>query len=233
MAAGDDSFVIADWTDLMDMKKITERSSNHYLYHNGKPLVAVWGVGFKDREYGYEEAGRIIDFLKKKGCSVMLGVPNKWRTFEGSADNNPKLHELIKKVDIVHPWFVGSYNNDTFSKYQSVIKEDIAWCRQYGILYIPTVFPGFSWYNMKSGESPLNHIPRLKGDFFWNQVYFDIYSGAKCLYVAMFDEIDEGTAIFKCANTVPVGASPFVTYEGVPPDRVWTLYSLKGMTPFI
>ena len=35
----------------------------------------------------------------------------------------------------------------------------------------------------------------------------------------MFDEIDEGTAIFKCANQGPVGASPFVSYEGVPADR--------------
>ena len=35
----------------------------------------------------------------------------------------------------------------------------------------------------------------------------------------MFDEIDEGTAIFKCANEVPVGESPFLSYEGVPSDR--------------
>ena len=37
--------------------------------------------------------------------------------------------------------------------------------------------------------------------------------------VAMFDEVDEGTAIFKCVNDVPVGQkSKFVTFEGLPSD---------------
>lgn len=35
-------------------------------------------------------------------------------------------------------------------------------------------------------------------------------------YVAMFDEVDEGTAIFKCTNHPPVGR--FCTYEGYPSD---------------
>ena len=39
------------------------------------------------------------------------------------------------------------------------------------------------------------------------------------MYLAMFDEIDEGTAFFKCANEVPVGESPFLSFEGVPSDR--------------
>jgi len=39
------------------------------------------------------------------------------------------------------------------------------------------------------------------------------------VYVAMFDEVDEGTAIFKCVNDVPVGQkSKFVTLEGLPSD---------------
>ncbi|MEI9866070.1 MAG: hypothetical protein WDN00_16255 [Limisphaerales bacterium] len=39
------------------------------------------------------------------------------------------------------------------------------------------------------------------------------------VYVAMFDEVDEATAIFKCANEVPVSQkSKFVTYEGLPSD---------------
>jgi hypothetical protein len=36
------------------------------------------------------------------------------------------------------------------------------------------------------------------------------------VYVAMFDEVDEGTAIFKCTNDPPVGR--FATYEGLPSD---------------
>lgn len=39
-------------------------------------------------------------------------------------------------------------------------------------------------------------------------------TGAESLYLAMFDEIDEGTAFFKCTNTPPVGESSFITYEG-------------------
>ena len=36
---------------------------------------------------------------------------------------------------------------------------------------------------------------------------------------AMFDEMDEGTAIFKCTNDPPVGESRFLTLEGLPSDH--------------
>jgi len=41
------------------------------------------------------------------------------------------------------------------------------------------------------------------------------------LYVAMFDEIDEGTAIFKCTNQIPVkkGDARFIDLEGMPSDN--------------
>ncbi len=38
------------------------------------------------------------------------------------------------------------------------------------------------------------------------------------VYQAMFDEVDEGTAIFKCTNDVPVGESKFADFEGLPSD---------------
>ena len=61
-------------------------------------------------------------------------------------------------------------------------------------------------------------IPRLKGAFYWRQMYNAIDAGSEMIYVAMFDEMDEGTCIFKVTNDPPVGASPFVTYEGLPSD---------------
>ena len=44
-------------------------------------------------------------------------------------------------------------------------------------------------------------------------------AGNKSAYIAMFDEIDEGTAIFKCTNDPPIGNSEFQTYEGLPTDH--------------
>ena len=35
---------------------------------------------------------------------------------------------------------------------------------------------------------------------------------------SMFDEVNEGTAIFKCTDNPPVGASPFLTFKGLPSD---------------
>ena len=44
-------------------------------------------------------------------------------------------------------------------------------------------------------------------------------AGNTSAYVAMFDEIDEGTAIFKCTNNPPIGASKFQTFGADPPDH--------------
>lgn len=49
------------------------------------------------------------------------------------------------------------------------------------------------------------------------------------VYVAMFDEVDEGTAIFKCTNQTPVGDGVlFLGYEGVPPDHYLKLTGKGG-----
>src|SRR5438876_6476635 len=52
--------------------------------------------------------------------------------------------------------------------------------------------------------------------------------GATMIYVAMFDEMDEGTAIFKCTDDPPVGASRFLTLEGLPSDHYLWLTGLGG-----
>ena len=46
-------------------------------------------------------------------------------------------------------------------------------------------------------------------------------------YVAMFDEMDEGTAIFKCSSQPPPGAH-FVSYAGEPSDQYLWLAGQAG-----
>ena len=219
MEAGEEDILIRDWKELCEKYKLVSRNNNHYVYHHGKPLVAVWGIGFNDRrKYGYEQVKKIIDFLKSEGCSILVGVPTHWRTLTIDAVSDTRLLELVKQADIVHPWLVGRFDNHTYEPYRKSIEEDIKWCKANGKDYMPVLFPGFSWHNMKK-DAPQNMIPRLGGRFFWKQVKGVVDAGAESLYLAMFDEIDEGTAFFKCTNTPPVGESSFITYEGEAPDH--------------
>ena len=219
MEAGEEDILIRDWKELCEKYKLVSRNNNHYVYHHGKPLVAVWGIGFNDRrKYGYEQVKKIIDFLKSEVCSILVGVPTHWRTLTIDAVSDTRLLELVKQADIVHPWLVGRFDNNTYEPYRKSIEEDIKWCKANGKDYMPVLFPGFSWHNMKK-DAPQNMIPRLGGRFFWKQVKGAVDAGAESLYLAMFDEIDEGTAFFKCTNTPPVGESSFITYEGEAPDH--------------
>lgn len=228
--------VIEDFKRLSDAAKCFGDES--YLRHTGKPLVAVWGIGFNDhRAYSLDECERLVRFLKSDpkygGNAVLVGVPAGWRTLSRDAMPDKKLHEIIRLADVVSPWNVGRYgtDQDVRGHAEKVTKPDVAWCHEKGLAYMPVVFPGFSWHNLmkaRGRETPLNAIPRRGGDFFWTQAEAFHAAGAKTIYVAMFDEIDEGTAIFKCTNDPPVGASPFVTYEGLPPDHYLRLAGKMG-----
>jgi hypothetical protein len=119
------------------------------------------------------------------------------------------------------PWFVGRYRHETYPKYHALIEQDIAWAQEHGVDYAPLCFPGFSWDNMQRPGRPTSLIPRDGGTFFKDQLDFCLAAGARMIYVAMFDEIDEGTAIFKLAKRTPVGqpGSMFVPLdENVDPD---------------
>jgi len=237
LGAGKIDDIIQDWRQLRTRMKIGEDPA--YLHHKGKPVVAVWGVGFNDkRAYSLDDCKKLIDVLKNDkeigGCTVMLGVPTYWRELKNDSLPDPVLLEIIALADIVSPWTVGRYRSpeqaEKFAEKQ--IKPDIAWCAEKHLDYLPVLFPGFSWHNMYGANNP---IPRLKGDFMWSQFRADKRAGANMLYVAMFDEVDEGTAIFKCTNDVPTEA-PFVTYEGLPSDYYLKLVGkgtkmLRGEVP--
>lgn len=218
--------VIPDWKRLKEDLKVTADPT--YQHHGGKPVVAVWGIGFNDdRAYSLDECATLLAFLQQEsgGACVMAGVPFGWRTLERDAIRDPRLLEVLgKSTDIISPWSVGRYGNieDARRQIAEIHAGDAEWCRSRGKSYLPVIFPGFSWANLmrsRGKEVPLNSIPRQQGRFYWAQAAARIRAGAEMLYVAMFDEMDEGTAIFKCANTVPEGPLPFATFEGMPTDH--------------
>ena len=223
LKAGQMDKVMDDWKLLVERMRITKDKA--YLHHNGRPVVVVWGFGFSDgRQYTLQEGMKLVEFLKNDktfgGCTVMLGVPTYWRTLERDCVKDKAMHELILQADVVSPWTIGRYTTpEAAAGYaRNVLSADLAWCKEQGKEYLPVVFPGFSWHNMIP-RAKLDQIPRLGGRFLWAQYVAAKRAGATMIYQAMFDEVDEGTAIFKCTNDPPVGESTFLNYEGLPSDH--------------
>jgi hypothetical protein len=188
-----------DWTFLVNTQRVT--SSPSYLRHNGKPIVAIWGFGFSGRFDTPQQAQETIDWFKAAGCTVMGGLPTNWRTLTGDAQTNPAWSNVFRSFDIISPWTVGRYNSNAGADSHRInyIVPDLADCTSNGIDYLPVIFPGFSWTNLNGG--PLNQIPRNGGNFYWRQAYNAVQSGVSMIYGAMFDEVDEGTAMYKCVPT--------------------------------
>jgi hypothetical protein len=207
----------SDWRYLVDTFKVT--ASPRYCKHKGKPLVSVWGFGFSDRSITTDVAQRIINWFKtdaepKYQATIMGGVNDDWRT------TTTQWNSVCRSVDIISPWFVGRFGNiagaDSWKTSRMV--PDIAEATRLGKDYLPVIWPGFSWANMHHGSTPQNQIPRLGGNFFWEQAYNAISSGATMLYNAMFDEVDEGTAILKGCTKKSLA----------PSDGYWLTFDADG-----
>jgi hypothetical protein len=222
--------VFDDWRMLRNNMHITEDPA--YQHHKGKPLVAIWGVGFNNNikpRAGLEVCRELIKKFKADNCSVMLGIATGWRRQDRDALVHPELHQVLLMADVLSPWSVGRFRdlpglNEHAEKYW---QKDVRWAQEHNIDYMPVVFPGFSWYNMKGDK--LDKIPRLNGQFLWSQIVANKKAGADMLYIAMFDEVDEGTAIFKCSNNPPTsGGTKFLTLDGLPSDFYLRLAGKAG-----
>ena len=201
-----------DWKYLVDTHKLTE--SPQYMHHKGLPLVGIFGLGFEGRDVTPTEALDLINFFQenpesKYRARVLGGVPFFWRTLFGDSSGDPAWAGVYRSFDIISPWAVGRIYDKTSadSFLQQEIMPDLAETRSLGIDYMPVIYPGFSWSNLFPGD-PYNQIPRNGGSFYWKQAYNLIDVGVDMIYVAMFDEVDEGTAMFKMVETaeeLPVG----------------------------
>lgn len=216
--------VKADWARLVKEMHVAETPA--YLKHRGGPVVALWGYGFGHRGFEAEAAEDLFKFLKSPemgGCTIMLGLPNDWASW-----TDDRMRLLKQYGTIISPWNVGRYGSPegAAAHAERYFPGDLQLCQDNDLDYYAVAFPGFSWTNLQQGNSPLNQTPRLGGKFFWSQIEQIRQYGMDTVYVAMFDEVDEGTAIFKCTNNPPQGR--FCTYEGYPSDHYLNLAGLAG-----
>jgi hypothetical protein len=214
------SRIKADWSHLTEELRLTQ--SPAYVFDRGRPVVGLWGLGFKDRPISPEQAAAIIHYFKTAApvpATVLGGVPASWRNLGSDgrwtdARTEPAWARVYRSLDIISPWSVGRFRDETganqFARWR--LAPDVAETQRLGIGYLPVIFPGFSWHNGagRIKNAPIDEIPRHCGALYRHQVANVRNSGARMVYTAMFDEINEGTAIFKLAadeSHVPTGVS--------------------------
>ena len=192
-----------DWIYLTDVLHVT--SHPNYLHHNGKPVVSVWGPGLNDRiPTNPENFMAFIDWFRTGPeayrAVYMGGTPSRWRTLNVDSRGGAGWENAYQDMGVIQPWTVDRYKDTTEVQIwdRDVLSGDISRTHEIGNLYMPVVFPGFTCKNL--GLCTANKDPRMGGQFFWSQAYGAKAAGATMLKIAMFDEADEGSAIFKVVS---------------------------------
>lgn len=173
-------------------------SSPAYAKQNGKPVICIFGMGYQGAPApGPGDSAQcldVINWFKNQGCYVIGSVPMDWR--EPKVFSRSNFTTVYNSFNMLAPWAVAA---QVVSTYQPWIQGDFDYCTAHGMDYQPIAYPGFSFHN-SNASSPLNEVPRNHGDFLWAQVAVMKQVGVHSLYIAMFDEVNEGTAIFKVAE---------------------------------
>jgi hypothetical protein len=198
--------VRSDWRHLVRDLRVTDSPS--YLRDHGKPVVELWGFGFTNRPGQPQDVAELIADLKGgrnelQAATVIGGVPTNWRTGDADSKRGPAWAAVYRSYDVISPWTPGRFSGEVGADnyLRDHVLADLAETRRLGIQYMPVIFPGISMSNSqrvhaKNTSYPMNKIPRNCGKFYWRQVSNLLDQHVTMLYGAMFDEVDEATAIY-------------------------------------
>ena len=200
-----DTDLPADWTQHIT-GELHLTDSPAYARQGGKPVIAIWGVGYNGHPGTPQTTLQVIQWFQSQGIYVIGGVGNDWRTADGTRWSQAGFGQVFDALDAISPWMVGVIGDVAGSDANRTTynEGDVAYQHAHGKQYQPCVLPG-----------DLSGHQRVHGDFMWHQLYNMIQIGSDGLYISMYDEFNEGNQIAKTAATsasIPAG-STFVTLD--------------------
>ncbi len=193
----------ADWNWLVNEFDLL--NDPLYARENGKPVVFIWGLPFADRGFTTTNANAAVDWFLAQNTYVIGGIPNVW----SGLDAGWQAH--ILKYNGILVW-------------QNQGTSDGATFRNRGQDFYPHIWPGFSWANLTKtpANPPTAYTDRNGGQYYWTMARNWINSGgADRMFVGMFDEYDEGTAIIPMSDDPPDPVPEygrFIDNQGKPSD---------------
>lgn len=174
-----------DWQWLVNEAEILD--DPRYLYENGKPVLFIWGFSVNGRDFTLAQANQIVDWFGTQNLHLIGGVPSNW-------ENMTDWHGHYQRYDQLLGWM---------SKSQSELNSERQLLESWGMKLLPHAWPGFSWSNLKKQPGDQQYTARRRGSFYWERLWESINSGADQIFLGMFDEYDEGTAIMPMSDNPP------------------------------
>ncbi len=206
-----------DWKKMVDDQWV---SGPRYLHQGGKPVVQIWGFYWNNahNRMTADLANKLIDFFKAPGpYSAFLVGGGSW---DWQRVPDPAWQKFYRRFDAYALWNVGNWTKDANGEAHASMSwwaKDKQEFERSGGLWMPVVYPGFSWDNLQRKAPGTTLIPRRGGRFLWEQCHELSKLSVDCVYVAMFDEVDEGTAIFKVTSAPPMNCH-MVGFQGLASD---------------
>ena len=214
--------ITRDWQYLVNDIGILE--DPRYLHENGKPVLFIWGFSVEGREeFSVGDANAIIGFFETQDLYLIAGVGSDWEGLTG-------WHNHYKRYDQLLAWMEPSLDD---------LRSQKARLDGWGMKILPHAWPGFSWHNLQKLSPDQQYTARNGGDFYWDRLHNAIACGADQIFLGMFDEYDEATAIMPMSDNHPAPHSAwgkFIGNEGQDPFRYLRLSAaaretLNGFRP--